>query len=206
MEGPMSSLAYASIFFRSQFLASLPYPTSDFSNQIIIVTGSNTGLGLEAVRHFIRLNAANVIMAVRTVSKGEAAADSIFHSSHAERSRIEVWPLDLTSYDSVKAFGERVQRLERLDAVVSNAGIMTHKWETAEGNESHITVNVVSPVLLALLVLPKLRESAKIFGMRGRLTFNGSDLHYIAQFKEQHASESLFDALNDKSYWEMPDR
>jgi NAD(P)-dependent dehydrogenase (short-subunit alcohol dehydrogenase family) len=61
----------------SQLLVKIPEQTSDFSNQTVIVTGSNTGLGLEAARLLIRLNASKVILAVRTISKGEAAARSI---------------------------------------------------------------------------------------------------------------------------------
>jgi retinol dehydrogenase-12 len=49
---------------RSQF-AHLPYPTKKFTGQTIIVTSSNVGLGLEAARHFVRLDAAKVIIAVR---------------------------------------------------------------------------------------------------------------------------------------------
>ena len=41
------------------------YPTADFSGKTIIVTGSNVGLGKEAVKHFVRLGAKKVIMAVR---------------------------------------------------------------------------------------------------------------------------------------------
>ncbi|KAH8810920.1 hypothetical protein F5884DRAFT_671785 [Xylogone sp. PMI_703] len=46
-----------------------PYLTQDFAGLTVIVTGSNTGLGLEAVQHFVRLNAEWVILAVKTVTK-----------------------------------------------------------------------------------------------------------------------------------------
>ena len=61
----------------------LPYPTESFEGQTIIVTGANTGLGLEAARHFTRLNAAKVILGCRSVSKGEEAALSIAANSPA---------------------------------------------------------------------------------------------------------------------------
>jgi retinol dehydrogenase 12 len=53
----------------SQLLVKIPEQTSDFTNQTVIVTGSNTGLGLEAARLLLRLNASKVILAVRTISK-----------------------------------------------------------------------------------------------------------------------------------------
>ncbi|KAI6891917.1 hypothetical protein KC318_g13924 [Hortaea werneckii] len=64
-------------FFYSQFFITPTYPTQDCSGQTIIVTGSNTGLGKEAVRHFVRLNAEKVIIACRSTAKGEAAKQDV---------------------------------------------------------------------------------------------------------------------------------
>lgn len=204
-------MGYITTFLHSQLFVRLPYPDYDFSGQTIIVTGSNTGLGLEAARHFIRLNAAKVILAVRTISKGEAAAAQISASTNTPKSRVEVWQLDLSHADSIKAFAARVDTLDRLDAFVQNAGILTNIFTLVEGQESHIAINVTNAVLLGLLVLPKLRESAARYGSRGRLTFVGSDLQYIAKFKEKiaagkEAGVSLYDALASKELADMDDR
>lgn len=199
-------MGYITSFLHSQLFVSLPYPKSDFSNQTIIVTGSNSGLGFEAARHFIRLKANKVILAVRTLSKGETAAAEISDSTQTPPSRIEVWQLDLSSHDSVKAFGDRVRTLDRLDAMVENAGILSNIFTLTEGYESHINVNVINTVLLGLLVLPKLRESAKKYGSTGRLVFVGSDLHLVAKFKEQNIPGSLLEALNSKEAADMDDR
>lgn len=199
-------MPFATTFLHSQLLVKLPYPTSDFSGQTVIVTGSNTGLGLEAARHIARLGAAKIILACRTVSKGENAAADITTSEHLTKDRIEVWQLDLSSYDSVKAFAKRVDQLDRLDALIQNAGILTFKYRLEEGDESTITVNVTSAVLLGLSVLPKLRESAKKYGVRGRLSFVGSDLQYIAAFKEADTPGSLYEALNNKENIDLGDR
>ena len=97
-------------FLASHLFLKLPYPTKEFTGQTIIVTGSNIGMGLEASRHFTRLNAGKVILAVRSPSKGLAAKQSI-EASTKRLSVVEVWDLDLTSYDSVKAFAARVNGL-----------------------------------------------------------------------------------------------
>lgn len=196
-------MGYVTTFLHSQLFAKIPYPDSDFSGQTIIVTGSNTGLGLEAARHFARLGATRIILACRTTSKGEDAAAEIIRSERLTSDRIEVWQLDLSQYESVKVFAKRVQHLDRLDAFVQNAGILTTRYRLEEGEESTMTINVTSAVLLGLSVLPKLRESAQQTGLRGRLTFVGSDLQYIAKFKEAETSGSLYAALNDKENSDM---
>ncbi|RSL62491.1 hypothetical protein CEP54_005678 [Fusarium duplospermum] len=87
---------------RGQFVT-LPYPEQDCTGRVVIVTGSNTGLGLEAARHFVRLNASKVILACRNVDKGEAAKKDIEEST-GRRHVAQVWHLDLCSYESVKSF------------------------------------------------------------------------------------------------------
>lgn len=93
-----------------------------------------------------------------------------------------------------------------MDAVIQNAGILTTQFRVAEDKESHITVNVIGAVLSGLSVLPKLQESAAKYKVQGRMTFVGSDLIYIAKFKEKDASGKLFDALKMKEGADMDDR
>jgi NAD(P)-dependent dehydrogenase (short-subunit alcohol dehydrogenase family) len=184
-------------FLYSQLFITPPYPMRDFTNETVIVTGSNVGLGLEAARHLTRLNAAKVILAVRSISKGEAAKESI-ESSTKRTGVVEVWPLDLASYASVKAFASKATELPRLDAVVENAGIANSEFTMAEDNESTITVNVISTMLLAILLLPKLRRSAKEFNIVPRLSIVTSGTHRWTNLP-QWKTENTFDTLNDIS-------
>nr|POF15594.1 short chain dehydrogenase sol3 [Quercus suber] len=113
-------------------------PLGRCSGKTVIVTGANTGLGKEAVRHFVGLGAAKVIIACRSTSKGEDAKRDI-ETSTKRTGVIEVWELDLADYASVQAFAKRVQGLERVDAVLENAGISTTQYKFVGGNESTIT-------------------------------------------------------------------
>lgn len=191
---------------RSQLATSLPYPNSDFHDQTIVVTGGNSGLGVESSKHLVRLGA-TVILAVRNLKRGSAAAEEIVQATGAPRSRVAVWLLDLSSYSSVTAFAQRVNSLNRLDALIQNAGMDDcSEFVTCNGYERMIAVNVVSPVLLGFLTLPKLRESAIENKTTGRLTFVGSALQQLATFQERDAEGRLFDALNDPKQTDMSDR
>jgi retinol dehydrogenase 12 len=93
-------------FINSQLNVKLPIPTYDFTGQTIIVTGGNSGLGLEAVRHFVRLNAGKVIMAVRSFARGEHAKAEI--ECHTGRTDVvDVYELDLARYTSAQSLRSR---------------------------------------------------------------------------------------------------
>lgn len=191
-------------FFYTQLFVTPPYQSTDCSGKTIIVTGANTGLGKEAARHFVRLNAAKVILGCRSLDKGNAARQDIEETT--KRSGVvEVWQLDLQDYGSVKRFAEQAKGLERLDVIVENAGIHTTTFRLAGGNESTITVNVVSTFLLALLILPTLQQSARKYGITPTLTIVSSELHFVTSFPESK-SPSVFKSLSDEKTARMADR
>ena len=128
-------------FLYSQFFITPEKPSTDCTGRTIIVTGANTGLGKEAATHYVRLNAGKVIIACRSLEKGEAAKRDI-EDQTGRKGVIEVWKLDLSSYESVKEFAEQAKSLKRLDSLVENAGINTAEFRLVESNESTVTVNV----------------------------------------------------------------
>lgn len=162
-------------------LQSIPLPTESFADQTIIVTGSNTGLGLEAARHFVRLNAERVILAVRSLQKGEQAKASI-EKSTGRKNVIEVWQIDMSNYDSIKSFATFCQSLNRLDVVVANAGVLRNTYEAAGGTEITIAVNVIGTFLLALNLFPILRRSKHSTGKTPRVVITSSVLHEEVSF------------------------
>ncbi|KAK4172949.1 hypothetical protein QBC36DRAFT_195807 [Triangularia setosa] len=190
---------YGLRYVQSQLCIDLPIPTRSYTGQTVIITGSNVGLGLEASRYFVKLDAAKVILAVRSVEKGEVAKQDIVSTTGAEKStRIEVWELDLCSYESVKHFASRVETdLDRVDVVVENAGLFMYDFLMAEEDEMNITVNVVSTLLLGVLLLPKLRETSVKTKKEGVLTIVGSWTHWLTPFSERKA-EHIFQRLADK--------
>ena len=172
-----------------------------------IVTGGNSGLGLETARHLVRSEAARVVITARNLDAGEKAKVDIERST-GRKGVVEVWELDLGSYASVKAFASKVSSsLERIDAVVENAGVMLDRFELVEGNETGITVNVISTFLLAALLLPKLTESARQFAIKPRLVFVGSALGFQAQKELAKSGKTdLFRGFNDAKRADMDQR
>jgi NAD(P)-dependent dehydrogenase (short-subunit alcohol dehydrogenase family) len=116
---------------------------------------------------------------VRSLVKGDEAKSAI-ESSTGMKDVAEVWLLDMSSYESIIAFGKRVASLERLDAIVENAGVALDKWTTGDkGMETTIIVNVTGTVLLGALVMPKLQQSAKKYSLKTYISIVGSGVaHY----------------------------
>lgn len=204
-------LGFVPSFLHSQLFVTPDLPTIDFSGQTIIVIGSNIGLGLEAARYFVRLKASLVILAVRDVKKGEAAKESITSTESIHRpdisSCMQVWELDLARYESVKAFAKRVETLDRVDKVAENASMYPLKFRTGEGGDDlSVVVNVISTFLLALLLLPKLRETRRKTGVTPTLSVTGSFVHWITQFPERNGKEGIFKTLARKDKAAMKDR
>jgi NAD(P)-dependent dehydrogenase (short-subunit alcohol dehydrogenase family) len=121
-------------------------------------------------------------MAVRNISAGKDAKAKI--ESELGRTHIaEVWPLDLASYISVKAFAAKATaELDRVDALIENAGVFDFKRILAEGHLNTVTVNVISTFLLAVLMLPKLSQTARDFkGAVPHLSVVGSSYGFSDQ-------------------------
>jgi NAD(P)-dependent dehydrogenase (short-subunit alcohol dehydrogenase family) len=167
-----------------QWFTTLPIQTKSFSEQTIIVTGSTRGLGLEAARLITNLGAKKVILAVRNIKLGETVRDDIEKKTGKE-GVVEVWPLDLCSYESVKEFAEKASKLPRIDVLLLNAAIYKTEFTMAEVDETTITTNIVSNFLLGLLLLPKLKETSIKFNVQPTLEIVTSEAHWIAEFTEK---------------------
>jgi NAD(P)-dependent dehydrogenase (short-subunit alcohol dehydrogenase family) len=156
-------------------------PTDDFTGKTVIITGANTGLGYEAALKFVSLHAQKVILAVRSIEKGETAKAQIMSALNGKPAAdvIEVWALDMSSYPSIEAFASRASsELEKIEIVILNAGIMNLTHEVSQyGWESTIQINAISTTLLALLLLPKIRASKSITSSTPILEFVSSSMY-----------------------------
>ncbi|KAF2096445.1 NAD(P)-binding protein [Rhizodiscina lignyota] len=164
-------------------------PTTSFSGKTILITGANSGIGLQACIKFAKLGASKIIAGVRNLEKGNAAKETIENVSKRTGvvPVVEVWQLDLDSYDSIKSFAARASKdLQRLDVAILNAGVRKFSYVVSKyGWEETIQVNTLSNVLLALLLLPKLQENPDP-SSPSSLQFITSGLHRGLKVKPAH--------------------
>lgn len=134
-------------------LADIP----DQSGRVAVVTGANTGLGLETARELAR-RGARVVLAVRTISKGKAALADIADS--VPGAELELQQLDLSSLDSVRTATEALDNAHpRIDLLINNAGVMyTTRGTTADGFETQFGTNHLGHFAFTGLLLENLVE------------------------------------------------
>jgi len=132
-----------------------PTDTPPLAGRTAVVTGANSGLGLETARALAAHGAA-VVLAVRAVSKGEAAAADI--RSSAPGSDVAVQELDLASLASIRdAAAALRERHARIDLLVNNAGVMwTPRSTTEDGFELQFGVNHLGHFAFTGLLLDRL--------------------------------------------------
>ena len=138
-----------------------PWTEADVPGQrgkVVIVTGANSGLGLETSR-VLALRGATVIMACRNAVRAQKAADQI----RALNPQGEVVPmtLDLGDLESVRAFAGRVRaEYDHLDVLVNNAGIMVPPLgRTVQGFETQFGVNHLGHFALTAQLMPLLERT-----------------------------------------------
>ncbi|KAK1243334.1 hypothetical protein MKX07_003962 [Trichoderma sp. CBMAI-0711] len=178
----------------------------NLSGKVAIVTGSNSGLGLETARQLLRLGLSKLILAVRSESKGETARKELLADTGAAPEEIEVWNLDLSSYESITQFADKAKTLDRLDIAILNAGLFQAKetFNPNTGYEQCVQINYLSSMLLMTLLLGALKP--KPGASPGRLVLVSSDTAAWVEFKERELQPILpiFKTRSEK--WDMQER
>lgn len=173
--------------------------TESYVGRNIIVTGATSGIGLEAVIKFASLGASKVIMAARDLERGQAVLADI-ETQTGNKGQLEVWELDMNSYESILAFVERANTLEHLDIAILNAGIYNASFRQARyGFEGDLQINTLSTTLLGILLLPKLKEKKTDTRHIPILEFTNSGLHQSVQINKEALETSAYLQTYNKS-------
>ncbi|OAL66248.1 hypothetical protein A7C99_3356 [Trichophyton rubrum] len=196
-------------FYHRQLFTTPPLASPDevdLAGKTAIITGSNTGLGFECAQQLLDLGLSKLILAVRNETKGEDAREKLLSGRNANNHSIEVWKLDLLSYDSIVSFVGRTKSLEQLNFFVNNAAFTRLSFVINEktGHEEIIQVNYFSLALLTILILPVLRDKNSA-QQPGRLVNVSSDTASWARFRER-GSVPLLPAFDREENFHPQDR
>jgi NAD(P)-dependent dehydrogenase (short-subunit alcohol dehydrogenase family) len=140
-----------------------------------VITGANSGIGLEAARA-LGAAGAHVVVACRGTAKGEHAVADLVGDFDVRR-------LDLADLASVRAFAAELDG--DVDVLIDNAGVMAvPRAKTADGFELQLGTNHLGHFALAGLLLPRIRDRVVTIASQahrtGRINFGDlqSERHY----------------------------
>jgi NAD(P)-dependent dehydrogenase (short-subunit alcohol dehydrogenase family) len=133
--------------------------SQQMTGRTCVVTGANSGIGLETARGLAQ-RGAHVVLVCRNAQKGEAALTDIRRDTGS--TQLELLLADMSSLASVRELAAQVQqRCPRLDVLVNNAGAaVPSRTLSADGIEMTLAANHLGPSLLTLLLLDRLESSA----------------------------------------------
>jgi FlaA1/EpsC-like NDP-sugar epimerase len=116
--------------------AKLANPAKSFKGKTVLITGANGAFGSRVARMIADLDVETLILA--DVKDCASVKERIEAETKATRKpNIQVWQVDMMSYQSCQAFAKRAQELKSLDAVLLAAGILSfNRQESPEGWET----------------------------------------------------------------------
>ena len=128
---------------------------------LYIVTGATDNTGSVIARRLAAQGKA-VLLACRDIDKANKYADELRLSTR--NNDINTLQLDMSSFEQVKDFVERLKALKRpIAALINNAGTLPRQSKISpDGYEHTIQVNFLSTVLLSMLIYPIINEGGKI--------------------------------------------
>lgn len=162
--------------------AAIPYnekkvytpPVGSLEGKVIIITGANSGLGLESAKR-LAAGGGTILLTARTEAKGEKAINEVqqyLADRSVENTKIYATVLDLADLDSVKSFPKRYISLlgskKKIDVLMNNAGVaaIPEKEMTKDGFERTFQINHLGPFVLTALLYPSLnREGSRVINV-----------------------------------------
>ena len=159
----------------------------DMTGKVVVISGANSGLGLESTRA-LAAKGATVVMACRNPRKAEEAKAEVLATTPA--ARLDVMALDNASLASVRAFADAFKaRYDRLDILLNNAGLMAiPRALTADGFEMQLGVNHLAHFALTGLLLEVIAATPK------------SRVHSTSSSAAFMGVINLDDLMGEKSY------
>ncbi|KAI1261793.1 UDP-Glycosyltransferase/glycogen phosphorylase [Xylariaceae sp. FL1019] len=201
-DGPHGKVTVA--YLRQGGLNPPAEPTESFEGKTVVITGCASGIGYEAALRIASLGPKKLVLGTRTVAKGEATKrDILAKVTSLESSVIEVIPVDYTSFDSVSHFADSIRRTNQtLDCVLLSAGLaLPTRDTTADGWVTTFKVNVLSPALVALELLPRLKSTqGSVLEFVNSISYCNVTSEDVAPLME-NPNQSALEYFNDPQRW-----
>ncbi len=160
----------------------------DQSGRVVIVTGSNTGIGYGAAA-VLAAKGAHTVLAVRNLDKGSEAVERIKAAN--PNATVTLQQLDLTSLDNIRTAADELRaKFPRIDLLINNAGVMyTDKSSTKDGFELQFGTNHLGHFALTGRLLDNI------------LPVDGSRVVTVSSIGHRIRAKIHFDDLNlDNNY------
>ncbi|KAL2849731.1 hypothetical protein BJX68DRAFT_267045 [Aspergillus pseudodeflectus] len=163
-----------------------------------LIVGATSGVGLEVAKIFAA-HCSRLIITARDPDRGEQALEEIraSHSDEKGSAEIEIWPLDMESFRSIREFSQRLQDdLPSLDIAVLNAGVWNVQFtRSIDENETHLQVNYLASCALSIAVLDLLGRGDSTSA--GRLLTVTSEGHSLEEIPPWKRASDVLQSFND---------
>jgi NAD(P)-dependent dehydrogenase (short-subunit alcohol dehydrogenase family) len=147
---------------------------ADMDGRVVLITGANSGIGKEAAIGLAQRGAV-VLMTARSELRGGKALAEVRRRARVSDDRVQLVPLDLSRFRSIRDCAASVLERDRLDVLVCNAGaILSDRRVTEDGFEMTFGANHLGHFLLTQLLLDRLLE-----GEPGRVVVTSSFAHRL---------------------------
>ncbi len=148
-------------------------PITSMEDRTVVITGANSGIGLETAAALAGAGA-RIVMGCRNPVTAAAAVDEVRRRSGNDA--VETRPLDLSDMSAVRRFAEGLGDLDRIDVLINNAGLMLdQRSESAQGHEMMFATNHLGPFLLTSLLTDQI-----VAAPHGRILNVASVAHRLA--------------------------
>jgi protochlorophyllide reductase len=143
----------------------------DQSGRTALITGANSGLGLETARALAQ-RGARVVMACRSLAKAEATCQDLAGDGGGELIPLQLNLADLASVRHGAT--EIAARWSAIDLLINNAGVMAPPRQlSAQGFELQFAVNHLGHFALTQQLLPVLRPGARVVHVSSGASYFG---------------------------------